>query len=49
MDIVSIGREECVFHGDLYENLYMEHHPGYDEVDPRSTVLKLKKAIYGLK
>jgi hypothetical protein len=37
------------FHGDLQEEMYMEHPPGYVDQTHLNLVCRLKKALYGLK
>ena len=36
-------------HGDLEEEVYMERPPGYDAIDGKDRVCRLKKALHGLK
>ena len=36
-------------HGDLEEEIYIRILPGYEQVENRTEVCKLKKALYGLK
>nr|GEX46292.1 copia protein [Tanacetum cinerariifolium] len=43
------GCEDCVFNGNLREEVYVSHPDGFVDQDNPNHVYKLKKALYGLK
>ena len=49
MELVQMDVKTPFIHGDLQEEIYMQHPKGFEEKGKEGLVCKLKKSFYGLK
>ena len=49
LTITQIDISNAFLHGELEEEIYMTHPPGYEDTAEPGTCLRLNKGLYGLK
>ena len=49
LHLEQLDVKTAFLHGDLEEEIYMQHPQGYEVKDTENLVCRLKKSLYGLK